>query len=56
MLRVPAPIELDNYLRNVLDPGRYRVRATYIKDSDNWMVLVQLRPTVGNATTPTEVA
>ncbi|MET9249304.1 Imm21 family immunity protein [Nonomuraea sp. NPDC003709] len=27
-----------------LEPGRYRVRATYMKDEDNWMILVQLQP------------
>lgn len=52
-----AEIELDNQLHIALDPGRYRIRATYIKDPGNWMVLVQLQPTVGkhlNDTTPTE--
>jgi hypothetical protein len=56
----PGPeIELDNQLRIAVDPGHYRVRATFIKNPDNWMVLVQLQPTVGkhlNDTTPTEVA
>jgi hypothetical protein len=54
-----AEIELDNQLCIALDPGRYRVRATYIKDPDNRMILVQLQPTVGNHlddTIPTEVA
>ncbi|MEV6139000.1 Imm21 family immunity protein [Nocardia sp. NPDC051990] len=54
-----AEIELDNQLRIALGPGRYRVRATNIKNPSNWMILVQLQPTVGkhlNDTTPTEVA
>ncbi|MEV6325602.1 Imm21 family immunity protein [Nocardia sp. NPDC051787] len=52
-------IELDNQLHIALDPGRYRVRATYIKNPGNWMILVQLQPTVDkhlNDTTGTEVA
>lgn len=28
-----------------LTPGRYRVRATFIKDDTVWMILVQLQPT-----------
>jgi hypothetical protein len=51
-----AEIELDNQLHIGLDPGRYRVRATYIKNPGNRMILVQLQPTIDkhlNATTPT---
>ncbi|MGW5220037.1 Imm21 family immunity protein [Nocardia sp. NPDC004085] len=52
-------IELDNQLHIALDPGRYRVRATYIKNPNNWMILTQLQPTVDkhlDDTTGTEVA
>lgn len=52
-------IELDNQLHIALDPGRYRVRATYIKNPGNWMILVQLQPTVDkhlDDTTGTDVA
>lgn len=41
-----SEIELDNQLDIALDPGRYRVRATYIKNPGNRMILVQLQPTV----------
>ncbi|MFE7802541.1 Imm21 family immunity protein [Nocardia sp. NPDC057440] len=54
-----AGIELGNQLRIALDPRSYRVRATYIEDPDNWIILVQLRPTAGqhlNDATPTEAA
>lgn len=38
-------MELDNHLVADLEPDRYRVRATYITDHGNWMILVQLQPT-----------
>ncbi|GEM33050.1 hypothetical protein NN3_40570 [Nocardia neocaledoniensis NBRC 108232] len=37
----------EDVLRRGLDPGCYRVRATYIKDPDKRMILVQLQPAVG---------
>ncbi|WP_184616825.1 Imm21 family immunity protein [Sphaerisporangium krabiense] len=40
-----AESEPDDRLVIDLDPGRYRVRATYTKDEDNWMILVHLQPT-----------
>ncbi|MFF5246084.1 Imm21 family immunity protein [Streptosporangium sp. NPDC000095] len=40
-----AELEPDDLLVIDLDPGRYRVRATYTKDEDNWMILVHLQPT-----------
>ncbi|MFI6458396.1 Imm21 family immunity protein [Streptosporangium amethystogenes] len=40
-----AELEPDDRLVIDLDPGRYRVRATYTKDEDNWMILVHLQPT-----------
>jgi hypothetical protein len=36
----------DDLLMIDLAPGLYRVRATYQKDEDNWMILVQLQPTI----------
>ncbi|MER5326765.1 Imm21 family immunity protein [Streptosporangium roseum] len=39
-------LEPDDRLIIDLEPGRYRVRATYTKDEDNWMILVQLQPTI----------
>jgi hypothetical protein len=40
-----AELAADNHLVVDLQPGRYRVRATYREDGDNWMILVQLQPT-----------
>jgi len=40
-----AELEPDDLLVIDLDPGRYRVRATYTKDEDNWMILVHVQPT-----------
>ncbi|WP_237101776.1 Imm21 family immunity protein [Nonomuraea sp. MG754425] len=39
-----AELEPDDRLIIDLEPGQYRVRATYMKDEDNWMILVQLQP------------
>jgi hypothetical protein len=39
-----AELEPDGRLIIDLEPGQYRVRATYTKDEDNWMILVQLQP------------
>lgn len=39
-----AEIEADNHLVVEVGPGRYRVRATCLKDHHNWMILVQLQP------------
>lgn len=51
-------IEVDNKLHIALDPGRYRVRATYIEDrgEGNWMILVQLQPTVDEHLTAASIA
>ncbi|WP_327152131.1 Imm21 family immunity protein [Nocardia sp. NBC_01329] len=38
-----AEIEPDNRLLVDLDPGSYRVRATSLRDSGDWMILVQLQ-------------
>ncbi|GLY78095.1 Imm21 family immunity protein [Actinoallomurus iriomotensis] len=46
-----SEIEPGNHLLIDLEPGRYRVRATYLKDQDNWMILVQLQPTTNSAST-----
>jgi Immunity protein 21 len=37
-------LDPDNHLLIDLNPNRYRVRATYRADGDNWMILVQLQP------------
>jgi hypothetical protein len=37
--------EFDNHLVVEIEPGRYRVRATYLTDHGSWMILVQLQPT-----------
>ncbi|MER6512068.1 Imm21 family immunity protein [Nonomuraea sp. NPDC001636] len=39
-----AELEPDGRLIIDLEPGQYRVRATYTKDEDTWMILVQLQP------------
>ncbi|MDP9864167.1 hypothetical protein J2S55_003433 [Streptosporangium brasiliense] len=39
-----AELQPDERLIIDLGPGQYRVRATYTKDEDNWMILVQLQP------------
>jgi hypothetical protein len=44
-----SELEPDNHLLVDLEPGRYRVRAAYKKDQDNWMILVQLQPTSRSA-------
>ena len=38
-----AEIEPDNHLVIDIEPGRYRVRATSLKDQGSWMLLVQLQ-------------
>jgi hypothetical protein len=48
-----SAIESDNHLLIDLEPGRYRVRATPLKDQDNWMILVQLQPATNSAGTST---
>ncbi|WP_431904789.1 Imm21 family immunity protein [Nonomuraea sp. bgisy101] len=40
-----AELQPDDRIIIDLEPGEYRVRGTYIKDEDNWMILVQLQPT-----------
>ncbi|GIH99584.1 Imm21 family immunity protein [Planobispora takensis] len=42
-----AELEPDDRLVIDLDPGEYRVRATYTEDKGNCMVLVHLQPTSG---------
>jgi hypothetical protein len=37
-------IEADNHLVIDIQPGRHRVRATYLTDDSNWMFLIQLQP------------
>ena len=49
-------IELDNRLHIALDPGLYRVRATYIETGGNWMILVQLQPTGDKHRTAASIA
>lgn len=44
-----SELEPDNHLLVDLEPGRYRVRAAYKEDQDNWMILVQLQPTSRSA-------
>ncbi|MEV4569326.1 Imm21 family immunity protein [Nonomuraea sp. NPDC049419] len=39
-----AELEPDDRLIIDLESGQYRVRATYTKDEDNWMILAQLQP------------
>jgi len=39
-----SEIEPDNHLVLDIEPGRYRVRATYVEDRSNWMFLVRLQP------------
>jgi hypothetical protein len=39
-----AELKPDNHLVIDLEPGRYRVRATYRDNGDNRMILVQLQP------------
>ncbi|WP_328393698.1 Imm21 family immunity protein [Nocardia sp. NBC_00416] len=43
-----AEIEPDNQLLVDLDPGSYRVRATSLRDSGNWMILVRLQQIIGD--------
>jgi hypothetical protein len=40
-----SEMEPDNHLVIDLEPASYRVRATYLEDQDNWMILVQLQLT-----------
>ncbi|MBG0826797.1 hypothetical protein HS041_03275 [Planomonospora sp. ID67723] len=40
-----AELEAADRLTIDLEPGRYRVRATYRQDEDNRMILVHLQPT-----------
>lgn len=51
-----AEIEPDNQLLIDLDPGSYRVRAASLRDSDNWMILVQLQPIIGEPIDDSESA
>lgn len=40
-----AELESDERLILDLEPGEYRVRATYVKDEGNEMILAHLQPT-----------
>jgi hypothetical protein len=42
-----AEVEADNHLVVDVEPGRYRVRATYLKEDHSWMILTQLQPISG---------
>lgn len=51
-----AEVEPDNQLLVDLDPGSYRVRATSLRASGNWMILVRLQQIIGEPIDATESA